>query len=313
MKLLAGVFLGWSLGANNAATVFGTAVSSQMVRWRTAAALMAAGATAGALLQGAPGLETYSRLVANQTALTAFCAAAAAALAATAMTCLGLPVSISQAVVGGMLGIGLRLGQTNFHGLDKVVLCWLGTPFGAALLAALLYPLLARLVRLARPHFLVYDQMMRILLLGAGIYGSYALGANNAANVAGVFYAAGMFRNGLLPESVPALLLAGAAISLGALTYSRKVMRTVGGGITELDAFSAFIAVLAQALTVHAYAALGAPVSASQAVVGAVLGIGLLKGMHTVRKAVLVKILLGWVVTPLAGGFAAWGLFGLLR
>ena len=227
LQLLASVFLGWSLGANNAANIFGTAVSSQMVRWRTAALLICVFTPLGALLDGGGGRETYGKL-SSQDMTSAFGICLAAALAAAGMTALRLPVSTSQAVVGGIIGMAMAHGQYVFHGLGKLVICWVGTPVGAAAVSVIIYPLLAFLVRRVHLHFLTYDKLLRSLLVLAGIYGAYALGANNVANVTGVFYKARAFDNDLLDGRILALLLGGASIGLGALTYSRYVMVTVG-------------------------------------------------------------------------------------
>ena len=304
MKLLASVFLGWSLGANDAANIFGTAVSSRMVRWRTAAVLIAVFALAGALLEGREGMATLGNLHA-QDLPSAFRVALAAAVTTTAMTVLRLPVSTSQAVVGAILGLGLARGQTQFEGLGKIVACWIGTPLGAMVLGMILYPLLAALIRALRLHFLIYDRLVRTLLVLAGIYGAYALGANNVANVTGVFYSAGAFGNETGSGMNMALLLGGSSIALGALTFSRRVMTTVGSRIVALDAFSSFVVVVAAAATVHAYAVLGVPVSSSQAVVGAVIGIGMLKGMRMISGRAVLRIAVGWVLTPALGALVA--------
>ncbi len=311
IQLLASVFLGWSLGSNNSANMFGTAVSSQMVRWKTAAILVAIFATLGAILEGGEGLETYSKL-SNQDMFSAFSISLAAALTAAVMTVIKIPVSTSQAVVGGIIGMAMVHGQFVFHGLEKLVICWVGTPIGAALIAVMAYPCLAFIIRRMHLHFVTYDKTMRTLLILAGIYGTYALGANNVANVTGVFYKAGAFDNALVGGKSMALLLGGASIALGALTYSKNVMSTVGGKIIKLDAFSAFVVVLSEAITVHIYAMVGVPVSTSQAVVGGVLGIGILKGMRTVSFATLAKIGVGWLVTPILGGVIAYGI-GMLK
>ncbi|MHC4886831.1 MAG: inorganic phosphate transporter [Planctomycetota bacterium] len=320
-QLLSGIFLGWGLGSNDAANVFGTAVSSSMVRWRTAALLIAVFALIGALLQGGEGLATYDKLSA-QDLTSAFAVCLAAALTVAVMTTAKLPVSTSQAVVGGILGISvarLKLGlmtqeELNLASLTKVVICWVGTPIGAAILAMILFPLIGRVIRHFNPHFLVYDRLMRTLLIAAGIYGAYALGANNVANVTGVFFGAGAFGdpNGSQAELL-ALLIGGLSIGFGSLTYSRQVMLTVGRSIIPLDAFSAFIVVLSEAITVHIYAEIGVPVSTSQAVVGAVLGIGLLKGMRTVSFSTVGKIFLGWLITPLVALGASFALWMALR
>ncbi len=83
-------------------------------------------------------------------------------------------------------------------------------------------------------------------------------------------------------------------------------MLTVGSRLVQLSSFSAFVAVIAMAVTVHFYAQLGVPVSTSQAIVGAVLGIGLLKGVKTINRRTVVRIIFGWVNTPLIAGLVCW-------
>jgi PiT family inorganic phosphate transporter len=95
------------------------------------------------------------------------------------------------------------------------------------------------------------------------------------------------------------------SIALGVLTYSRKVMNTVGKGIVPLDPFSALVVVLAQALTLHLFTQVGVPVSSTQAVVGAVVGIGLIGDTRTINSTTLLKISVGWVITPALAGLVA--------
>jgi len=82
------------------------------------------------------------------------------------------------------------------------------------------------------------------------------------------------------------------------LTYSRKVMHTVGTGITRLDALTAFAAQLGAALTVWSFVQFGIPVSTTQAIVGAVAGAGLVKGAAAVSGRKLGHIGIAWVLTP---------------
>ena len=65
---------------------------------------------------------------------------------------------------------------------------------------------------------------------------------------------------------------------------------------------------LAQALTVHGFASWGVPVSSSQALAGGALGLGLARGARTIGRRALVHVLLGWLVTPLAGAGCAYAL-----
>ncbi len=308
-RLFSGIFLGWSLGANDAANVFGTAVASRVIRFSVAAAITAIFVIAGAVLQGAQGMRTLSNLTA-QDLNTAFISTLAAALTTTGMTYLALPVSTSQAMVGAILGIGLTLGQPiNWNGLNTVALCWIGTPVGAMVIAFVLYHLFRWMLGKFTFGILTLNAIVKYGLLFSGAYGAYALGANNVANVTGVFAAAGLI------SVAQATLIGSVSIALGAATFGKRVMLTVGDELVHLDGFSAFIAVLAQAITVHIYAEIGVPVSTSQAIIGAVLGIGMVMGMKTVNLRVLLNIVIGWLSTPVISGLVAFAiikLWGLL-
>ena len=106
-----------------------------------------------------------------------------------------------------------------------------------------------------------------------------------------------------------AVLIGGLSISLGILTFSKGVMETVGRKLVRLDPFSALVVVLAEAVTVHIYTFVGVPVSTSQAVVGAILGVGIVKGISTVSRRTLGNILIGWFLTPVVAGFIAIALY----
>jgi len=286
-----GTLLGWSLGANDAANVFGTAVSSRMVPWRTAAWLAAVFVILGAGLQGTEGIDTLTSLT-SQTTLTTGLAAFAAALTVATMTAFALPVSTSQAVVGAIIGVGVVHDRVNVAGLGKVIACWIGTPLGGMAFCVLFYFVFRALLQWWRPSIYDLDPALRFGLVLCGCYGAYALGANNVANVATFIVGDGMLGAG------SAAVLGGVSIAAGVVTFSKPVMLTVGKGITPLDAFSAFVVVLAQAVTVHIYALVGVPVSTSQAIVGAVLGIGLVRGIHIINGRMLRRIMAGWIATP---------------
>ena len=309
-QYLGGMFLGWSLGANDSANVFGTAVSSKMVSYRVAVWLTALFVVLGAVTQGSAGIKTLSEdLRKNQVSAVssesktgdsplkiAIIASFSAAFTVTLMTVFKIPVSTSQAVVGSIIGIGLMRNNVDFHGLGKVVVCWIGTPVGGALLSVLFYGVFRKIFQLWRPSMFVYDPTIRILLIVCGCYGAYALGANNVANVSAVFVGPGML------TVSQAALFGSISIAAGAVTYSKAVMMTVGKGIVQLDSFTAFVCVLAQAVTVHVYAIIGVPVSTSQAIVGAVLGVGFIKGAQTIHFRTLGHIFAGWTATPFIAG-----------
>jgi PiT family inorganic phosphate transporter len=291
IAIIGSFLLGWCLGANDAANVFGTAVSTGMVRWRNAALLTALFVILGAWLQGRVGIQTVSTLTV-QTPGAAATAVFAAALTVALLTALRLPVSTSQAVVGSIIGVGLIKGELNTSGLTKVILCWLGTPIGAILLYVLLYGFSNWLIRTLRLSIFTMDSVQRVGLVLAGCYGAYALGANNVANIAGP-----LVQSGAVGVD-HAVIIGATSIAAGVVMLSKPVMLTVGRGIAKLDGLSALLVVLAASATVHIYAFIGVPVSTSQAAVGAVLGIGLVRGLQVIHWRTLRNVLLGWLGTP---------------
>ena len=303
-KLISGVFMGWALGSNDSANIFGTAVASKTIRYRTAVILCASFVIVGALLEGQAGLKTLSGLT-TQTLNTAFISSLAAALTVTLMTILKLPVSTSQAAVGAIIGIGILHGDLNLSGLTKVALVWVGTPTGALVLSLILYPVLAKLLDIIPMNIFTRDYVIKASLLIAGSYGAYALGANNVANVTGVYAKVGLL------TLFGATLVGGVSIALGVVTFSKRVMMTVGKSLVKLDPFSALIAILAHSIVLHVFALVGVPTSSSQAIIGAVLGIGILKGIQTINLKTLLLILFGWIGTPLIAVLISIGLVSL--
>lgn len=296
-------FLGWGLGANDSANVFGTAVSSRMVNYRTAILCTAFFVMLGAVLQGGNCIETLAFSLNSGGGGNSFNDAMVMSVSAAAtifvMTILHLPASTSQSVVGAIIGVGLIKGDVNFAILGKIVACWIGTPIGGVIFSVIFYHILKRVVNYWGPTTLQYDRLMKALLILSGCYGAYALGANNVANVTAIFVSSGTL------STEQATWLGGAAIAFGILTYSKPVMMTVGNDIIKLDAFMAFITVLSMSATVYIYTLVGVPVSTTQAVVGAVLGFGLIKGVQTVNFKTIGKITLGWLATPVCGGLVA--------
>jgi len=292
--LLSGIYLGWALGANDAANVFGTGVTSGLVSYKMAVILTAIFVILGAVMEGTKCFDTVGYFT-SLTLFTALLVTLSAAITVTLMTRLKLPVSTSQAILGAIVGIAI-VGK-GWRGLPmdkltKVVLCWIFTPLGAAVISFLLFMGLGYLVNRIR-GLAVFTHLMRIGILVTGCFSAYALGSNNVANTTGAFVGAGLI------TPIEGALIGSISIGVGALTYSRGVMISVGRRISLLDPFSALVVVLAGAITVYLYTQIGVPVSTSQAVVGAVAAIGLAKGIRTINKKMLFFILLGWISTPL--------------
>jgi PiT family inorganic phosphate transporter len=318
--LSSGLILGWTLGANDAANVFGTAVATKMVRFRTAAVIGGVFVTVGAVVSGSGPVDTLGQLGAVNALAGSFMVALAAALAVFLMTKSGLPVSVSQAIVGGIVGWNLFTGApTDPAMIARIVGAWIASPLLAGAIAALLYWLTRKVLVASCIHLLRIDTMTRVALLATGAFGAYALGANNIANVMGVFvpavsggtlHIAGRFD---ISHAQVLYLVGGLAIAAGILTYSHRVMMTVGKSVFRLTPLMALIVVLSQSVVLYVFASKTlqvfvasaglptlplVPVSSSQAVVGAIMGIALARGGRGIRYAVLGRIAAGWAATP---------------
>ncbi len=186
-------------------------------------------------------MKTYGQL-AEQTLLTAFISSLAAAVTVTGMTYLELPVSTSQAVVGSIIGSNILAGEVDFTPMIPIAAAWVTTPIGAMIIAYILYKIYDIFVEPQINNMQRFEYFVRIGLVVAGIYGAYSLGANNVANVIGVYVEAGMFE----PQIGGGI--GGMAIGIGC-AYSRGVMRAVGERITELTPLTALITVLAHSIT----------------------------------------------------------------
>ena len=322
--LTSGLLLGWSLGANDAANVFGTAVGTRMVRFGTAAIVCSTFVVLGAVVSGAGAAHTLGALGSVNALAGSFMAALAAAGTVYVMTKWGLPVSTSQAIVGAIIGWNLFSDSvTDSQTLIKIVATWVACPVLAGLIAVPLLKLVAYTLRAAKLHLLRLDAYTRIALVFAGAFGSYSLGANNIANVMGVFVDVSPFTGfsvaGLLTlSSIQQLFLIGAiAIAVGVFTYSKRVMLTVGVGILPMSPVAAWVVVIAHSIVLFLFASQGlehilanaglptiplVPVSSSQAVVGAVVGLGLMRGGRDIDWTLVRNIAAGWVTTPLISG-----------
>ena len=317
--LSSGLFLGWSLGANDASNVFGTAVGSQMIRFRTAAIYCPIFVIIGAVISGAGASHTLGKLGAVNAVAGAFIVAFAAAMSVYLMTLARFPVSSSQAIVGAIIGWNLFSGSiTDMSSLSKIVSTWVFCPLLAAGFAMILYLLTGFVIRHFSVHMFKLDALTRWSLLLAGIFGSYSLGANNIANVMGVFVPVAHLGNisflGMTFTAAQQLFfLGGVAIAVGVFTFSKRVMLTVGGGIFDLSPVMAAVVVWSHSIVLFLFSSVAleswlkshglpsfplVPVSSSQAIVGAVIGIGLLKGGRSIRWKTVAGITSSWVTTP---------------
>jgi PiT family inorganic phosphate transporter len=327
--ILAGFYVGWNIGANDAANCIGTTVGAQIISYRKAVMVMAIFVILGGVLQGHHVMKTVGKGIVISDASSfeehhdeeagpefwsyfpdnrlpdkaILVALLSAGFFVTLATFSSIPVSTSQAIVGGVAGVGIGIVGMNaayfkLGVLLKIFGAWVISPVLTMILAFILYWLLGLFLR--RVSSVRWSQAMAIAVVCSAAYVSYSLGANDVGN------AIGPLLSKYPDKGLYLAVLGGVAMAVGAWTFGSRVTDTVGKSITPLDYGGALAAQMSAAFGVHLFSMAGIPVSTSQAVVGGVIGVGLTKGMSAVSTKKISTIFLGWVVTPAcAAVFAA--------
>jgi PiT family inorganic phosphate transporter len=227
---------------------------------------------------------------------------------------LGLPTSSSHALIGGFAGAGVAkagFGVLDASSLEKTILFiplspLLGLSLGFLLMLASMW-----IFRRSTPAR-VDGLFRRLQLLSAAAF-SLGHGGNDAQKTMGIIAAllvgAGYLQlepNGDLPVPLWVVLSAHAAIALGTLTGGWRIVKTLGQRITALKPVGGFSAETAAAVSLYLATALGIPVSTTQTITGAIVGVGATRRLSAVRWGVAGRIVWAWVLTiPAAGLIAA--------
>ncbi len=167
-------------------------------------------------------------------------------------------------------------------------------------------------------HFYTVERVFGILMIVTACSMAFAHGSNDVANAIGPLAAViSVVRTGTVTaqSALPlwVLLIGGGGIVIGLATYGRQVIATVGHKITQLTPSRGFAAELAAATTIVIASGTGIPISTTHTLVGAVLGVGLARGIEAIDLTVVARIFVSWIVTIPAGAFLAIVFFYLFR
>lgn len=168
-------------------------------------------------------------------------------------------------------------------------------------------------------HFTNVEKVFGVLMMVTACAMAFAHGSNDVANAIGPLAAVisivssggELAQKSALPLWV--LLLGGGGIVIGLVTYGHKVIATVGTGITELTPSRGFAATLAAATTVVLASGTGLPISTTHTLVGAVLGVGLARGIAALNLNVVRTIFMSWIITLPAGAILSIIFFFILK
>ena len=327
MLIVAGVlafYLAWNLGANDVANSMGTSVGSKAITLAQALIIAAAMEFSGALIFGqgvsqklATGildLNLYTESP-DQFVLGMMAVLLSAGIWMNVATVWGLPVSSSHATVGAIAGFGsvsLGINAVRWQSLGVISLTWVVTPLVTATIAAMLYQLV---LALKLDDDATFAKLQVISACGV----AFAHGSNDVGNAIAPFAAivsvlqTHQIPTGLVPIPVWVLALGGVGIVGGLAVWGKKVIETVGEGIIALQPKGGFCAELATAIAVLTASNFGLPVSTSHALVGAVVGIGLVNGRESVQWGNFRSIALTWVATIPASIGLSMGIYKILQ
>jgi PiT family inorganic phosphate transporter len=220
-------------------------------------------------------------------------------------------------LVKGLKHVFKDSGLVLSFGEDAII-----AAIGGVIIAAIGSLFLSRIKRdeslEASNRFVNVEKVFAVLMIFTACAMAFAHGSNDVANAVGPIAAiVGVLQNGTImaKTTMPSwiLLLGGAGIVMGLATYGFKVMATIGKKITELTPSRGFAAELGAATTVVMASATGLPISTTHTLVGAVLGVGIARGIGALNLRVVGTIFLSWIVTLPAGAGLAILFFFLFK
>ncbi|ADM28417.1 phosphate transporter [Ignisphaera aggregans DSM 17230] len=301
--------IAWSIGANDMANSISIAVGSNAIRYKYAVLIFIFSQLLGAVLQGYMVMKTLgSGVVPNMNIVGAISSVIAAFLWIVIMTLKGLPISTTHSITSAVIGIGIAYkfinhidNSINIDVIVKIILSWIVSPLAAMALAILFYSILMRIRNLN-------ESILRILIILLSIFSACSFGANYVANVTGVYVhiTSNIFG---ISESISMRVLslfASLFIALGGLVLGQRVVRTMAYRITRLDIYTAVAAGFSNAFTVWLFTTVpyilfgyGMPISTTYAVVGSIIGVGIIKSrdIHAIDLKIAIFIFMSWMLT----------------
>jgi inorganic phosphate transporter, PiT family len=224
---------------------------------------------------------------------------------------LGLPSSSSHALIGGYAGAAVAccgFGQLVPQGLIKIAVFIVLAPIIGMILGAANQVIVLLLVGRSQSPHKVNHLFRRLQLVSSAIY-SFSHGTNDAQKTMGILFAllaAGGYISIHDPMPVWVIFLCYAMIAAGTLAGGFRIVRTMGTKITKLTPLNGFCAETGGGVTILAVSELGIPVSTTHTITGAIIGVGVVSRLRSVRWIVAGRILWAWILTiPMSAAIAA--------
>lgn len=276
ISILSGMYIAFVIGANDTANALGTSVGANLMSYKKLVLIFGVFVLMGCLNAHNVG-HTVNSIVSGNIVLPLVIAG----LIITIITYKKLPISTHQVIVCAL--VGLNIDSANMELFMKIVGSWIISPLLTASVSFILYKIIrhANIPVLKRVELLKYG-----LILSGGLI-AYNLGSNDLPTALGA-----------ISNSTYLFLAGGIVLILGALLFGKGVSETVGLHLVKLNTLEAFVSQLSAGISVFVFTQFGMPVSTTQAIIGGIIGVGLTKGIKTVRWKTLSNIILGWISAP---------------
>jgi len=291
---------GWNDSANAIATV----VATRVLKPLTAVLLAAFFNLVGALAFEAVAKTIGGGLVdpSNITLVVIVAILIGGIIWNTAMTLIGMPISASHSLIGGIIGAAVAHGGFSIiiaGGVCKVILAMLVSPLLGASLSLLLMKMF-NLICARRSPSKVKRMFGRLQLFSVSFL-AFSHGSSDAQKAMGIIMmglVAGQFIGGM-DEPIPLWVKLSCAfmIAAGTAIGGWKVIRTMGMRLSKLESIHGFAAETASAIILTTVAKIGVPVSSTHTITGAIIGVGLSQRFKSVRWGVAGKIVYAWIFT----------------
>ena len=298
-------------GFHDSSNIVATMIASRALSGRQALAIVAVAEFCGPFLFGVAVATTLGNEVLNLSVITLSVtfAALAAAIAWNILTWwLGIPSSSSHALVGGLVGAAIMehgFSVVKFAGIEKVVLALLVSPILGLTIGFMVMKLVLFLLRGASPKVNFFLKRIQIVT-AIGLALSH--GTNDAQKTMGVITMGLVAAGALSKFEVPTwvIALSASAIAVGTWTGGWRLIRTLGGKFYKIRPIHGFTTQLTSSAIILGAAMLGGPVSTTQVVSSAIMGVGSAERLSKVRWNVAGQIVMAWITTiPVSALLAA--------
>ncbi len=229
----------------------------------------------------------------------------------------GFPISVSHALIGGLMGPALIVGGPDAifaKGITIIILFIVLSPLIGMVLSYLISILTLFVFRKYSPRKV--DSLFRVMQLFSSAIFSLGHGTNDAQKTMGII-AILLYTTGHLGSEfyIPTwvIIAAYSSISLGTLLGGWKVIKTLGLSLTNLKPFQGFCAETAGAITIIGSSLGGIPVSTTHTITGSIIGVGMTKRLSSVRWGIAGNIVIAWVLTIPGSMAVAVGIYSVIR